>query len=130
MWRAGWCCTTIRRTAGRCTRSSFRFEVAFALDDDALEQSFTVVNPVGRVQVCVGAHPAFVWPLGEGAAKTGTRAGVRATGIGAQFRRLNGGLLRAGGRTFADPGGTSLALAPGLFTNDAVILDQVASRSG
>ena len=46
----------------------------------------------------------------------------------APVRRLSGGLLRAGGEPSPIRGDT-LALAPGLFADDAVILDQVASRS-
>jgi galactose mutarotase-like enzyme len=106
----------------------FRFEVAFALDDDALEQNFTVVN-TGRdvLPVSVGAHPAFVWPLGEGATKTEHVLEFEQPEL-APVRRLNGGLLRAGGEP-SPIRGHSLALAPGLFADDAVILDQVASRS-
>jgi galactose mutarotase-like enzyme len=106
----------------------FRFEVAFALDDDALEQSFTVVN-TGRdmLPASVGAHPAFVWPLGEGAAKTEHMLEFEQPEP-APVRRLSGGLLRAGGEPSPIRGDT-LALAPGLFADDAVILDQVASRS-
>ena len=109
---------------------AFRFEVAFALDDDALEQSFTVVN-TGRevLPASVGAHPAFVWPLAEGVAKTahvltfdagragaGAAAGRRPAAAGAPNHRP------IHGRT---PGAGAVAcLRP-----TRLILDQVASRS-
>lgn len=107
---------------------AFRFEVGFALDDDALEQTFTVVN-TGRdvLPASVGAHPAFVWPLAEGADKT-AHVLVFDQPEPAPVRRLQGGLLRPA----PDPSpirGNTLALDPSLFAQDALILDQVASRS-
>jgi galactose mutarotase-like enzyme len=107
---------------------AFRFEVAFALDDDALEQNFTVLN-TGRevLPASVGAHPGFIWPLGDGVGKT-----VHVLEFDqpepAPVRRLEGGLLRAA----AEPTPIrqqTLALAPALFAADAVILDRIASQS-
>jgi galactose mutarotase-like enzyme len=106
----------------------FRFEVAFALDDDALEQTFTVVN-TGRevLPASVGAHPAFVWPLGEGVGKTAHVLEFDQPEP-APVRRLDGGLLRPAPEPSPIKDQT-LALAPALFAADAMILDQVASRS-
>jgi galactose mutarotase-like enzyme len=106
----------------------FRFEVAFALDDDALEQSFTVVN-TGRevLPASVGAHPAFIWPLGEGTDKTAHVLEFEQPEP-APIRRLEGGLLRPA----SEPSPVqveTLALAPSLFAADALILDQLESRS-
>ena len=107
---------------------AFRFEVAYALDDDALEQSFTVVN-TGRevLPASAGAHPGFAWPLADAVDK---QAHVLefARPEPAPVRRLDNGLL--------DPAphgspiqGSTLRLSPSLFAADALILDQPASRS-
>jgi galactose mutarotase-like enzyme len=107
---------------------AFRFEVAFALDDDALEQTFTVVN-TGREELpaSVGAHPAFVWPLAEGVAKPAHVLAFEQPETG-PIRQLEGGLLLQAAKPSPIRGDT-LSLAPSLFAADALILDQVASRS-
>jgi galactose mutarotase-like enzyme len=107
---------------------AFRFEVAFTLDDDALEQSFTVVN-TGRevLPASVGAHPGFVWPLTDGVAKTAHVLEFEQAEP-APVRRLEGGLLRTAPEASPIVGDT-LSLAPALFAADALILDQIGSRS-
>jgi galactose mutarotase-like enzyme len=107
---------------------AFRLEIMYALDDDTLEQTFTVSNP-GRVTLpaSLGAHPAFAWPLADGAAKTAHVIEFAAPET-APVRRLADGLLRADGE--ASPiDGRILALDPALFTADAIILPAPASRS-
>jgi galactose mutarotase-like enzyme len=107
---------------------AFRFEVGYTLDDDALTQSFTVVN-TGRsvLPASVGAHPGFAWPLAPGADKAAHVLEFEQAEP-APVRRLSGGLL--------DPApqpspiqGNALVLKPGLFAADALILDQPASRA-
>jgi galactose mutarotase-like enzyme len=107
---------------------SFRFEVAFALDDDALEQSFTIVN-TGRdvLPASVGAHPGFIWPLAEDATKT-AHVLIFEQAEHAPIRRLEGGLLRPQPEPTPIAGDT-LNLAPSLFAADAIILDELVSRS-
>ncbi len=107
---------------------AFRFEVAFTLDDDALEQSFTVVN-TGRdvLPASVGAHPAFAWPLAEGGDKVAHRLEF-AEPEPAPVRRLADGLLDPAPQASPVQGRT-LGLDPSLFAADALILDQPASRS-
>lgn len=107
---------------------AFRFEVAYVLNDDALEQSFTIVN-TGRdvLPASVGAHPGFSWPLAEAVDK---QAHVLefAEPEPAPVRRLEGGLLTP----VAHPSpvqGRTLPLSPALFAADALIFDQPASRS-
>ena len=107
---------------------AFRLEVEFVLDDDALVQRFTVINP-GRavLPASVGAHPGFVWPLSEDADKSAHVLEFEQPEP-APIRRLEGGLLKPE----ADPSpvaGETLTLHPGLFAADAVILDAPASRS-
>ena len=107
---------------------AFRLEVAFTLDDDALETSFTVANPGREVlPASVGAHPGFIWPLVEGLDKA-AHVLEFAQPEAAPVRRLAGGLLMAEPQPTPIQGET-LALDPGLFAADAVILDQPASGS-
>jgi galactose mutarotase-like enzyme len=106
---------------------AFRLEVAFALEDDALVNTFTVIN-TGRetLPASVGAHPGFRWPLTDGIEKS-----VHVLEFDepepAPIRRLAGGLL---GPPVPTPvRGTTLALDPALFEADAIIMDQLASSS-
>ncbi len=107
---------------------AFRFEVAYVLADDALEVTYTIANP-GRetLPVSAGAHPGFLWPLVDGVDKTAHVLDF-AEPEPAPIRRLHDGLLTA----MPHPSpieGAALSLDPALFTADAVILDQPASRS-
>lgn len=106
---------------------AFRFEVGFALEDDALVNSFTIVN-TGRelLPASVGAHPGFRWPLSDEFEKAAHVLEFDQPEP-APIRRLSGGLL-------GDPQptpiqGNTLALDPALFEADALILDQLASSS-
>ncbi len=107
---------------------AFRFEVAYTLDDDALEQSFTIVN-TGReiLPASVGAHPGFAWPLTPGAEKAAHVLEFSAVEA-APVRRLAGGLLDPAPQPTPVQGHV-LALDPALFAADALILDQLASAS-
>jgi galactose mutarotase-like enzyme len=107
---------------------AFRLEIAFTLDDDALEQSFTVSNP-GRelLPASLGAHPAFAWPLAEGVRKE-AHVLEFSEPEPAAVRRLSDGLL------LPEPAATpindkTLKLAPALFEADAIILPSPASHS-
>jgi len=107
---------------------AFRLELAFALDDDALEQRFTVTNPGREVlPASLGAHPGFAWPLVEGADKT-AHVLEFAEPEPAPIRRLTGGLLQREPQP-TPIGGRTLALRPELFAADALILTGPASRS-
>jgi len=104
---------------------AFRLEVAFALEDDALVNTF--IN-TGRetLPASVGAHPGFRWPLQDGIDKAAHVLEFDQPEP-APIRRLAGGLL---GPPQATPiSGSMLALDPALFEADAIILDQVASSS-
>ena len=107
---------------------AFRLEIAFALDDDALETTFTVTNPGREVlPASLGAHPAFVWPLVEGLEKDAHLLEF-AEPETAPVHRLDGGLLKPEPEP-TPIAGQALALDPALFAADAVILTQPASRS-
>ena len=90
---------------------AFRFEVAFALEDDALVNTFTIIN-TGRevLPASVGAHPAFRWPLQDGIDKTAHVLEFEHPEP-APIRRLTGGLLGASEPTPIK--GSMLALDPG-----------------
>lgn len=106
----------------------FRLEVAFTLDDDALEQSFAVVN-TGRdvLPASVGAHPGFAWPLTAGADKRAHLLEFEQPEP-APIRRLIGGLLDPTPQP-SPVQGRALALSAALFAADALILDRPTSRS-
>src|SRR5215471_2132720 len=107
---------------------AFRLEIAFVLDDDALEQTFTLANP-GRemLPVSVGAHPAFAWPLAEGVDKRAHVLEFSEPEPG-PIQRLSGGLISE----IPEPSpivGRTLALDPALFTADAIVLPEPVSTS-
>jgi galactose mutarotase-like enzyme len=107
---------------------AFRFEVAYAVAGATLSVTFAVVNTgTEMLPASMGAHPAFRWPLADGIAKT-AHVLTFSDREPAPVRRLRGGLL------LADPvptpiAGTTLQLDEALFAADALILDQLASRS-
>jgi galactose mutarotase-like enzyme len=107
---------------------AFRLEIAFVLDEDAVEQRFTVTNPGrGILPASLGAHPGFGWPLAEGVDKAAYLLEF-AEPETAPVRRLADGLLKT--QPEATPiAGRTLALQPTLFEADAVILPSPASRS-
>ncbi|HTH95926.1 MAG TPA: aldose 1-epimerase family protein [Stellaceae bacterium] len=107
---------------------AFRLIVDYALDGDTLDIVYSVTN-TGDVPMpaALGAHPAFQWPLAEGIAKQDHRL-VFERPEPAPVRRLDGGLLKP--ESQATPiMGNILALDEGLFAADAMILDQIDSRS-
>lgn len=106
----------------------FRFEIAYAVDDDTLRVTFDVTNTGDDVlPVSMGAHPAFAWPLVAGTPKDAYRLEFAAAEP-APIRRLAGGLLLPG--PVASPiVGNTLALNENLFAADAIILDRLASHA-
>jgi galactose mutarotase-like enzyme len=106
----------------------FRFEVAYRLDDDALVNSFTIINPGREVlPASVGAHPGFVWPLNAGTSKA-DHVLEFAEQEASPVRRLSAGLLNPVPQPTPIQG-NRLTLDPALFDADALILDQPRSRS-
>jgi galactose mutarotase-like enzyme len=107
---------------------AFRLEIGFTLDDDVLEQSFTLTNPGrGVLPAALGVHPGFVWPLTSGMDKA-THVLEFAQAEPGPIARLTDGLLRT--QPEASPiDGRVLVLTPTLFAADALILPAPASRS-
>jgi galactose mutarotase-like enzyme len=113
------------------TREGFPFgfvlELDYLLAGGALSVTTRITNPDDApLPCCVGAHPAFRWPLVEGIAKTDHALDFAQAETGASHR-LTGGLLGP-----AEPlpfDGRHLPLSPALFERDALILPRVNSRS-
>ncbi len=106
----------------------FRFELRYAVSDGALTITFAVTNTgTGVLPASMGAHPAFVWPLHAGLAKTAHTLRF-AEPEPAPIRRLEGGLLKPDGVPTPIQG-RDLPLREDLFTDDAIVMDRVASRS-
>ena len=107
----------------------FRFEISYALDDDALEIAFTITN-TGRtiLPAAAGAHPAFIWPLAEDVEKI-AHSMEFSDPEAPTIRRID-----AAGLILPEPLPSPivdrvLKLEPGLFTADAIILDRLESSS-
>jgi galactose mutarotase-like enzyme len=107
----------------------FRFvlRMIYAVAGDTLTVTTRVSNPAGEALICsVGAHPAFRWPLTEGAAKDAHRLIFPRAEPG-QGRSVAGGLI---GVLIPLPfAGRELVLAESLFANDAIVIPDVANRS-
>jgi galactose mutarotase-like enzyme len=107
---------------------AFRLEVTYSVDHADLKVTFDVTNAgVENLPASIGAHPAFNWPLLPGLAKEAYALHF-SNEEPAPIRRLEGGLMRA--RPEPSPvRGKTLALSERLFDDDAVIFDELASRS-
>lgn len=107
---------------------AFELELAFRLGGARLEIEATVRNPGEAVlPFALGFHPAFAWPLPGGGEKLGHTI-VFAHEEPAAVRLLDGeGLVAASEPSPIER--DTLALDPALFARDALIWDQLASRS-
>jgi len=107
---------------------AFRLSAAYTLNNAGLEIGLEIANMGNEVlPASIGAHPAFNWPLLPGLAKE-DYALVFSQEEPAPIRRLKDGLLRAAPEPTPVRGNT-LALSERLFDDDAIIMDQPASRS-
>jgi galactose mutarotase-like enzyme len=107
---------------------AFRLTISFRVDARSLAAKIEIANPGDEMlPASFGAHPAFNWPLEPGQPEENYRL-VFPQAEPAPIRRLSGGLLRE--KPEPSPvHGAVLPLSEDLFTDDAVILDAVASRS-
>ncbi|MBE9604016.1 aldose 1-epimerase family protein [Acetobacteraceae bacterium H6797] len=105
---------------------AFRLIIGWKIEQGALVQTLTVENPGAEpLPFSLGLHPAFAWPLPGARDKAGHWLDF-AQSEPAPIRRLdNGGLDEARPSPIA---GNRLDLHDGLFAEDAIILDPVASR--
>jgi galactose mutarotase-like enzyme len=107
---------------------AFRLEIDYALSSDGLSVTYQVENPGNEtLPFSIGGHPAFCWPLTPGADQVDHHL-IFAQPEPGPIRRLRHGLLQPD--HFPTPiVGRNLPLNRELFDEDAVILDQVQSRS-
>jgi galactose mutarotase-like enzyme len=107
----------------------FELDVRFALSGATLSVTIHVRN-IGAEQLAasVGYHPAFRWPLPYGRERAAHFIEF-ASDEPAPIRRLNAIGLVAPQAQPTPVSGRRLALADALFENDAIIFDQLRSRS-
>ena len=106
----------------------FRLEITYTAKGADLEVGLQITNTSDEnMPASIGAHPAFNWPLLPELTKEDYRLTFSDNEI-APVRRLKDGLMRAKPEPTPIQGKT-LALSERLFDDDAVILDQLASRS-
>jgi galactose mutarotase-like enzyme len=106
----------------------FRLDVRYAIAGNGLSITYTVTNTGDSIlPASIGAHPAFRWPLSDGAAKNTHRLTFSRPEEG-RIRQLRDGLLSP--ETMTGPlSGQVLDLHEGLFANDAIIFDNPVSDS-
>ncbi|OYU48720.1 MAG: aldose epimerase [Rhizobiales bacterium PAR1] len=106
---------------------AFRLLMIFEIDGLTLKVTTRVENPGQEVLPCgVGAHPAFRWPLVEGVPQESHRLDFEKD-ESIETYLIEDGLL--GAKTPSPIKNRRLALSPELFVIDAIILEEVASRS-
>jgi galactose mutarotase-like enzyme len=107
---------------------AFRLTVTYTLSKTGLNFSIEVANTGEEIlPASIGVHPAFNWPLLAGLSK-GSYCLTFSNQERAPIRRLKDGLLQPASESTPIVGKV-LALSERLFDDDAVILDQPASRS-
>ncbi|MCK1362174.1 aldose 1-epimerase family protein [Bradyrhizobium sp. 199] len=107
---------------------AFKLTAVYTLDDSGLDLTLVIAN-TGKetLPASIGGHPAFNWPLQPGLAKE-SYALTFASAESSPVRRLDGGLLRPA--TEPSPvKGSVLPLSEPLFTDDAIIFDQIVSSA-
>ena len=106
----------------------FTLQLSYQLQDNQLQCSYTVSNPGHKTLLfSVGGHPAFAVPLLPGAAYTDYYLQFNADEP-LQRHHLQNGLLSGATEMLSAPNGR-LALEPGLFYNDAIVLKHLQSDS-
>ena len=107
---------------------AFRLELDYRVDGASFSARARVTNPSSDTVLpfSIGAHPGFRWPLVDGVPKEAHVLEFVEQETGPS-RSVVGGLL--GPEQPLPFDGRTLALEPGLFADDAVVLPSVASRS-
>jgi len=107
---------------------AFRLDVTYVIEGDELVIGYAVTNTGDEMlPASIGAHPAFHWPLKDGADKRAHTI-IFSDAEPAPIRRLKDGLLLKEPEPSPVQGG-ALALSESLFVKDAMIFDQLASTS-
>lgn len=125
--------TTMRLEADKRTRAEypfdFRLDVTYAVEGPCLSITACVENRGGvAMPASFGFHPAFRWPLPYGRPREDHRIYFARTEK-APIRRLNGDGLIEHESQPSPVDGRELMLNDELFTHDALVFDQLASRS-
>lgn len=108
---------------------AFRLALAFRVTGERLHMAATITNAGDHdMPFSFGYHPAFAWPLPGGAAKEAHRI-VFDKDEPAPVRRVGKSGQMLPEKQASPVVGRELALSPDLFVEDAVIWDQMASRS-
>lgn len=106
----------------------FRLAVAYRITETELDVSLEVTNTGNEMMpASIGGHPAFNWPLLPGLAKEDYSLTFSDEET-APIRRIKDGLMCATPEPTPIRGKT-LKLAECLFDDDAIILDQLVSKS-
>ncbi|WP_367160754.1 aldose 1-epimerase family protein [Kozakia baliensis] len=108
---------------------AFALTLTYTIDNEGLHLTYGLHNPDDRrvLHASVGAHPAFVWPLREGIAKT-DHVLEFSQPEPAPIRRLHEGLMKT--ERFPSPvEGKILPLREELFEADALIFESPVSRA-
>ncbi len=106
----------------------FALEVEYRVTGRTLAVELTVTNVGDRtLPASLGLHPAFAWPL-PGSGDKSAHALEFERDEAHPIRSVSGGLLQATS-TPSPVAGRKLALREGLFDADALIFDELASRS-
>ena len=107
---------------------AFRLEVTCRVEGAALDVECEITNSGEEMlPASLGGHPAFNWPLHPGLSKRAYML-TFSDDEPAPIRRLKVGLMRPQPEP-TPVRGKRLSLSEALFEDDAVILDQLASRS-
>jgi galactose mutarotase-like enzyme len=107
---------------------AFRLETTLLVEGSRLTVAHSVSNP-GDVDLpfSIGAHPGFRWPLADGVPKDAHVLEFEARETGVKRSVVDGGLLGPEGPLPFD--GVTLPLDESLFSQDALVMPDVASRS-
>jgi galactose mutarotase-like enzyme len=107
---------------------AFVLELAYRIHGARLEIEAVVRNP-GETPLpfSLGFHPGFAWPLPDGGDKLAHTIVFERDEPGPLLRLNDKGLFE--GREPSPVRGDTLALAPELFARDALVWDDLASRS-
>lgn len=123
---------TFRLTDSEASRPHYPFafalEMAFSVNERTLSMTATVRN-TGDVSMpaSFGFHPAFAWPLPYGGSKEEHLVRFEHDEPGALKEISPDGLIAAAQRV-TPVAGNVLHLEDALFTNDALVWDELASR--
>lgn len=125
------CTMLLTDTESTRARYPFAFElrITHRLHGNTLSIHYAIRNPLAdhELLASVGAHPAFIWPLGEGIERNAHTI-TFAQNEPAPIRRVDGGLIKPEG--FPTPvKDRVLHLSDELFVDDVVMFDVLESRA-